>query len=52
MRISKQILISGNLVGASMPFLESGLASLAYNTNRGFTAGLSGNLTPNLRGGR
>jgi hypothetical protein len=41
---------SGNLVGANMPFLQSGLASLAYNTNRGFTAGLSGNLTPNLRG--
>jgi hypothetical protein len=41
---------SGNLVGANMPFLQSGLASLAYNTNRGFAAGLSGNLTPNLRG--
>jgi hypothetical protein len=42
---------SGNLVGANMPFLQSGLASLAYNTNTGFAAGLSGNLTPNLRGG-
>jgi hypothetical protein len=34
-----------------MPFLQSGLASLAYSPNRGFAAGLSGNLTPNLRGG-
>jgi hypothetical protein len=38
-------------INYNAPFLESGLASLAYNTNRGFTAGLSGNLTPNLRGG-
>jgi hypothetical protein len=42
---------SGNLVGASMPFLQSGLASLAYSPNTGLAAGLSGNLTPNLRGG-
>jgi hypothetical protein len=41
---------SGNLVGANMPFLQSGLASLAYSPDRGFAAGLSGNLTPNLRG--
>jgi hypothetical protein len=38
-------------INYNAPFLGSGLASLAYNTNRGFTAGLSGNLTPNLRGG-
>jgi hypothetical protein len=42
---------SGNLVGASIPFFQSGRGTVAYNTNRGFTAGLSGNLTPNLRGG-
>jgi hypothetical protein len=42
---------SGNLVGASIPFLQSGIASLAYSPNTGLAAGLSGNLTPNLRGG-
>jgi hypothetical protein len=38
-------------INYNVPFLESGLASLAYNTNTGLAAGLSGNLTPNLRGG-
>jgi hypothetical protein len=38
-------------INYNAPFLESGLASLAYNTNTGLAAGLSGNLTPNLRGG-
>jgi hypothetical protein len=42
---------SGNLVGASIPFFQSGRGTVAYSTNRGFAAGLSGNLTPNLRGG-
>jgi hypothetical protein len=37
-------------INYNAPFLQSGIGSLAYNTNRGFTAGLSGNLTPNLRG--
>ena len=41
---------SGNFVGASMPFLQSGIGSLAYSPDRGFAAGLSGNLTSNLRG--
>jgi hypothetical protein len=41
---------SGNLVGANMPFLQSGIGSLAYSPDRGFAAGLSGNLTSNLRG--
>jgi len=36
---------SGNIVGANMPFLQSGLGSLAYSPDRGFAAGLSGNLT-------
>jgi hypothetical protein len=38
-------------INYNAPFFESGLASLAYNTNTGLAAGLSGNLTPNLRGG-
>jgi hypothetical protein len=42
---------SGNLVGASIPFLQSGLASLAYSPNTGLAAGLSGNLTEDLSGG-
>jgi hypothetical protein len=41
---------SGNLVGASMPFLQSGRGTVAYSPDRGLAAGLSGNLTPNLRG--
>jgi hypothetical protein len=42
---------SGNIVGANIPFLQSGLASLAYNTDRGLAAGLRGNLTEDLSGG-
>ena len=42
---------SGNLVGASMPFLQSGIGSLAYSPNTGLAAGLSGNLTEDLSGG-
>jgi hypothetical protein len=42
---------SGNIVGANIPFLQSGLASLAYNTDTGLAAGLRGNLTEDLSGG-
>jgi hypothetical protein len=42
---------SGNLVGASMPFLQSGFGTLAYSPDRGLAAGLSGNLTEDLSGG-
>jgi hypothetical protein len=42
---------SGNIVGANIPFLQSGLGSLAYNTDTGLAAGLRGNLTEDLSGG-
>jgi hypothetical protein len=42
---------SGNIVGANIPFLQSGLASLAYSTDTGLAAGLRGNLTEDLSGG-
>jgi hypothetical protein len=40
---------SGNLVGASIPFLQSGRGTVAYSPDRGLAAGLSGNLTEDLR---
>jgi hypothetical protein len=42
---------SGNIVGANIPFLQSGLASLAYSPDTGLAAGLRGNLTEDLSGG-
>jgi hypothetical protein len=42
---------SGNIVGANIPFLQSGIGSLAYSTDRGLAAGLRGNLTEDLSGG-
>jgi hypothetical protein len=42
---------SGNIVGANIPFLQSGIGSLAYNTDTGLAAGLRGNLTEDLSGG-
>ena len=41
---------SGDFLGASIPFFQSGLASLAYSPDTGLAAGLRGNLTPNLSG--
>jgi hypothetical protein len=40
---------SGNLVGASIPFFQSGRGTVAYSPDRGLAAGLSGNLTEDLR---
>jgi hypothetical protein len=40
---------SGNFVGASIPFLQSGRGTVAYSPDRGLAAGLSGNLTEDLR---
>jgi hypothetical protein len=42
---------SGNIVGANIPFLQSGIASLAYSPDTGLAAGLRGNLTEDLSGG-
>jgi hypothetical protein len=42
---------SGNIVGANIPFLQSGIGSLAYSPDRGLAAGLRGNLTEDLSGG-
>jgi hypothetical protein len=42
---------SGNIVGANIPFLQSGLGSLAYSPDTGLAAGLRGNLTEDLSGG-
>jgi hypothetical protein len=42
---------SGNIVGANIPVLQSGIASLAYSPDRGLAAGLRGNLTEDLSGG-
>jgi hypothetical protein len=40
---------SGNLVGASIPFFQSGRGTVAYSPDRGLAASLSGNLTEDLR---
>jgi hypothetical protein len=42
---------SGNIVGANIPVLQSGLGSLAYSPDTGLAAGLRGNLTEDLSGG-
>jgi hypothetical protein len=42
---------SGNIVGANIPFLQSGIGSLAYSPDTGLAAGLRGNLTEDLSGG-
>jgi hypothetical protein len=42
---------SGNIVGANIPFLQSGIGSLAYSPDIGLAAGLRGNLTEDLSGG-
>jgi hypothetical protein len=42
---------SGNIVGANIPFFQSGIASLAYSPDTGLAAGLRGNLTEDLSGG-